>query len=238
MTSVDSSFPAAISLLGDDDTRESQAIRAIRWITETEGGPILVVTPNKGFDNEPLQAFVQKSTVTHRTWKGFSPGTVSGHRVIMAWPNKERLSELWNLKPDALVVIEWANGEAAYWAEHTMPVRLLPGHTILPEQKPPALQFQDPLPHGLDQILEYISSQAAAYHAGLKWNEVDQLKADMMKNPVRWQSVPLEKIEHKLRSLKMRPKDIDKVLDLVRRRQEGRTFRVNSSYRDFAFPVS
>jgi hypothetical protein len=156
----------------------------------------------------------------------------------MAWPNKERLSELWNLKPDALVVIEWANGEAAYWAEHTMPVRLLPGHTILPEQKPPALQFQDPLPHGLDQILEYISSQAAAYHAGLKWNEVDQLKADMMKNPVRWQSVPLEKIEHKLRSLKMRPKDIDKVLDLVRRRQEGRTFRVNSSYRDFAFPVS
>lgn len=59
-----------------------------------------------------------------------------------------------------------------------------------------------------------------------------------MKNLLHWQSVTMEQIEHKLRSLKMRLKDIDKALDFVQRRQDSRDFRVDSSYKNFGFPVS
>lgn len=76
---------------------------------------------------------------------------------------------------------------------------------------------------------------AAGYSTGLKWNEEDQLKADMMNRPDRWADVTVEQVRAKCRQLGMRGKDVDIIADFVQRRKDGRRFNVRSSYRTFEF---
>lgn len=76
---------------------------------------------------------------------------------------------------------------------------------------------------------------AAGYSSGLKWNEEDMLKADMMNRPDRWVSITVEQVRTKCRALGMRPDDVDTVAGFLQRRKEGRRFNVQSSYRTFRF---
>ena len=76
---------------------------------------------------------------------------------------------------------------------------------------------------------------AAGYSSGLKWNEEDMLKADMMNRPERWEPITVEQVRAKCRELGMRPKDVDTVAGYLQRRKDGRRFNVRSSYRDFQF---
>lgn len=92
-----------------------------------------------------------------------------------------------------------------------------------------------PLPNGVDSILEHIASMAAGYSSGLKWNEEDKLKADVMNRPERWVPVSVDQVRAKCRALGMRPRDVDTVAGFLQQRKEGRRFNVRSSYRDFQF---
>jgi hypothetical protein len=92
-----------------------------------------------------------------------------------------------------------------------------------------------PLPNGVDAILEHIAAMAAGYSSGLKWNEEDKLKADMMNRPDRWVPVTVEQIRAKCRQLGMRADDVDTIAGFLQRRTEGRRFNVRSSYRTFQF---
>lgn len=91
------------------------------------------------------------------------------------------------------------------------------------------------LPSGINRILEYVARMAAGYSSGLKWNEVDKLKADMMNRPNRWKPVTVEQVRAKCKQLGMRPNDVDTIADLLQRRKDGRSFRVEPSYRNFHF---
>lgn len=42
-----SMVPTAISRLGEDDSRESQNLRAVKWLLAQDGGPIVIVTPRR-----------------------------------------------------------------------------------------------------------------------------------------------------------------------------------------------
>mgnify|MGYP006926214956 FL=1 len=76
---------------------------------------------------------------------------------------------------------------------------------------------------------------SAGYATGLKWNEEDKLKADMMNRPERWASISVEQVREKCRELGMSPKDIDTIAGFLQRRKEGRRFNVRGTYRDFQF---
>jgi len=76
---------------------------------------------------------------------------------------------------------------------------------------------------------------AAGYSSGLKWNEEDKLKADMMNRPERWVPITVKQVRAKCRELGMRPNDVDTVAGFLQRRKDGRRFNVRSSYRDFQF---
>jgi hypothetical protein len=91
------------------------------------------------------------------------------------------------------------------------------------------------LPNGVGGILEYVAGMAAGYSTGLKWNEEDKLKADMMNCPERWEEVTVEQVRAKCRELKMRPDDVETIAGFLERRKQGRRFNVRSSYRDFRF---
>lgn len=91
------------------------------------------------------------------------------------------------------------------------------------------------LPNGVGQIREHIAAMAAGYSTGLKWNEEDMLKADMMNRPERWVPVTVDRVRAKCRESGMRPNDIDTVAGFVQRRKDFRRFNVQSSYRTFAF---
>lgn len=47
-----SKVPTAISRLGEDDSRESQNLRAVRWLLAQDGGQIIVVTPRRAVESE------------------------------------------------------------------------------------------------------------------------------------------------------------------------------------------
>jgi hypothetical protein len=91
------------------------------------------------------------------------------------------------------------------------------------------------LPNGVDHILEYIAVMAAGYSTGLKWNEEDKLRADMMNRPDRWVPITVEQVRAKCRALGMRGEDVDTIAGYLQRRKEGRRFNVQSSYRTFQF---
>ncbi|MGS0560543.1 hypothetical protein [Microbacterium aurugineum] len=92
----------------------------------------------------------------------------------------------------------------------------------------------EPLANGVEGILEYIAQMAAGYSSGLKWNEDDMLKADMMNRPERWASITVEQVPAKCRELQMRPNDVDTVAGFLQRRKYGRRF-VRSWHKDFQF---
>lgn len=228
-------FPVAVSQLGQEDSREQQNARAVKWLLEQPGGPVVVVTPQKAFDGDVLKRLVARSGVTHLSWRGMSTGSLAHRRVIYAWPDRQHLNDLWGVDADALVVIEWGKAETAEWIEDANPARLMRGHTVQPSSEPGAATEVERLPEDVGRILDSIADWAAGYSSGLKWNEEDKLKADMMNCPQRWEHVTVEQVRAKCRALKMRPKDVDTIAGFLRRRKEGRRFNVQSSYRTFRF---
>lgn len=238
MTSDAYQFPVAISRLCEGETsREPQNMRAIKWLLEQPGRSIVVVTPQKQFHGDSLKRLVARPGVLHLSWRGLSTGSLSGCRVLYAWPDRRHLNELWDVEAEALVVIEWNENETTEWIEDAKPIQLLRDKTV---QRPTsteddALQASEPLPNGVEEILEYIANWAAGYSSGLKWNEEDKLKADMMNRPERWAPITVEQVRAKCRALGMRPDDIDTIAGFLQRRKEGRRFNVRSSYRTFHF---
>ncbi|MDF2506710.1 MAG: hypothetical protein K0Q52_569 [Microbacterium sp.] len=228
-----SGFPVAVSRLGDDDSREAQAARAVKWLLEQPGGSVIVVTPRRDVESASIRRLIAHSLVHHHAWRGYSGGHYDGQRVLYAWPDRKHLNEVWNVQADAIAVIEWGIEETAEWIEDMNPVQLYPGQTIESSADPqPA---PEALPNGVDGILEHIASMAAGYSSGLKWNEEDKLKSDMMRRPDRWAPVTVEQVRAKCRALGMRGEDVDTIAGFLQRRKEGRRFNVRSSYRDFQF---
>lgn len=229
-------FPVAISRLSEGETsREPQNIRAIKWLLEQPGRSVVVVTPQKQFHGDSLKRLVAQPGVLHLSWRGLSTGSLSGRRVLYAWPDRKHLNELWDVDAEVLVVIEWNEVETAEWIEVAKPVQLLRGKTVRPASEDNPSEARKPLPNGVEEILEHIAAWAAGYSSGLKWNEEDKLKADMMNRPERWATVTVEQVRAKCRALGMRPDDVDTIAGFLQRRKEGRRFNVRSSYRTFRF---
>lgn len=230
-----STGPIAVSRLGKDETsREPQNTRAIEWLLERPGGQIVVVTPKKDFSSESLKRLVAHPRVLHHTWRGFIAGSFEGQRVIHAWPDRKHLNDVWGAEADAIVVIEWSEHSTAEWIADVRPIQLLAEGTSLPSADS-AVEEVEPLPNGIDGILEHVARMAAGYDSGLKWNEEDMLKADMMNRPERWFAVTPEQVHAKCRQLGMRPDDVDTITDFVQRRKDGRRFNVRSSYKTWEF---
>lgn len=229
-------FPVAISRLNEGETsREPQNMRAIKWLLEQPGGVVVVVTPRKQFFGDSLQRLVARPGVLHLTWRGFSTGSLDGRRVLYAWPDRQHLNDLWGVHADALVVIEWNEHETAEWVDDAHPVQLLHGRTVQPSSTDLSAAIQEPLPNGVEGILAHVAGMAAGYSSGLKWNEEDMLKADMMNRPERWVPITVEQVRAKCRELGMRPNDTDTIAGYLQRRKEGRRFNIQSSYRTFYF---
>ena len=230
-----SSIPCAVSRIGEQDSCESQNDRAIRWLLDQPGGSVVVVTPRRQFSGPSLNTLIKRPGVTHLTWREFHGGPLAKRRILCAWPDRKRLNELWALSADALAVIEWNESETAEWLADTNPIQLLPDHDISPEVRLKGQEKIEPLPNGVDGILEHVAGMAAGYSSGLKWNEEDKLKADMMNRPDRWIPVSVDQLRAKCRDLGMRPNDVDTISGFLQRRKEGRRFNVQSSYRSFRF---
>lgn len=229
-------FPVAISRLSEgESSREPQNLRAIKWLLDQPGRSVVVVTPRRQFHGDSLKRLAAQPGVLHLTWRALSTGSLSGCRVLYAWPDRQRLNGLWDVDADALVVIGWNDSETAEWIEDANPVQLLRGQTVPPALVGGEREAREPLPSGVDAILKYIAGMAAGYSSGLKWNEEDKLKADMMNRPDRWVPITVEQVRAMCRELGMRPNDIDTVAGLLQRRKDGRRFNVGSSYRTFHF---
>lgn len=121
------------------------------------------------------------------------------------------------------------------WIEDNQPTLLLHGRTTPYVPGVVETTPAEPLPNGIDRILDYVARMVAGYSTGLKKNEVDKLKADMMNRPDRWKPVTVEQVRAKCKELGMWPNDVDTIADLLQRRKDGRSFRVDSSYRNFHF---
>lgn len=229
-------FPVAISRLSAGETsREPQNMRSIKWLLDQPGHSVVVVTPQKQFDGDSLKRLVAQPGVMHLSWRGLSAGSLSGRRVLYAWPDRQHLNDLWDVDADALVVIEWNEAETSAWIEDASPTQLLRGKTVPPASRSAEPELRESLPNGVDGILEHIAGMAAGYSSGLKWNEEDKLKADMMNRPNRWVPITVEQVRAKCRELGMRPNDVDTVAGFLQRRKDGRRFNVRSSYRTFHF---
>ncbi|GLY58535.1 MAG: hypothetical protein ACTIME_11365 [Cellulosimicrobium funkei] len=229
-------FPVAISRLSKGETsREPQNVRAIDWLLDQPGGPVVVVTPRRQFDGDSLQRLVARLGVLHSTWRGFSTVSLDGRRAVYAWPDRKHLHDLWGVEADALAVIEWNEEETAEWVGDGNPVQLFQGRTVQATSAAQAMDTAVPLPNGVGDILEYVAGMAAGYSTGLKWNEEDKLRADMMNRPERWTPITVEQVRAKCRELGMRPNDIDTVAGFLQRRRGGRRFVVRSPYRTFQF---
>lgn len=226
-------IPIAVSRLGENDSREAQNARAAKWLLAQPGGSVVIVTPRRAVESASLKRLIAQPNVRHHAWRGFHGGHFGGQRVLYAWPDRQHLNDLWNADADAIVVIEWRVVETAEWIEYVNPIQLFPGETIDPS--PRAEITLEPLPNGVDEILEYIAGMAAGYSSGLKWNEEDKLKADMMNRPKRWASITVDQVRAKCRALGMRGDDVDTIAGFLQRRKEGRRFNVRSSYRTFQF---
>lgn len=223
----------AVSRLGEGDSREAQNARAVEWVQGRPGGPIVIVTPRREVESASIKRLIAQPGVQHHAWRGFHGGHFDGQRVLYAWPNRERLNDLWNANADAIVVIEWGVDETAEWIEDVNPIQLFPGATLDPG--PRDTTTPEPLPNGVDGILEYVAGMAAGYSSGLKWNEEDMLKADMMNRPDRWAPITVDQVRTRCRVLGMRGVDVDKIAGFLQRRKDGRRFNVNSTYRTFQF---
>ncbi|MBT1586443.1 hypothetical protein [Curtobacterium aurantiacum] len=225
-------YPAAVSQVSEGDTPAARDARAIAWLRAQKGGPVVVVTPRKDVRGV-VKAFAASAGVTHLSWRGLSIGSLTRSRVLLAWPDRDLLNGLWGIQLDALAVIEHGQRDTHDWIEDAQPTRLLADGL-----HPTAPILADPLqalPNGIDGILEYLASQAAGYSSGLKWNEEDKLKADLMNRRSRWDGVSPDQVRAKCRALGMRPNDVDTIVVLVQRRLDGGRFNVRKSYRQFHF---
>ena len=194
----------------------------------------MVLTPNRRFSSETFKRLVAHPRVIHRTWREVGHDSFRGERIIHAWPDRKQLNGIWAVEADALVVIEWSETETADWLAHAQPIQLRAEGMWIPPNRGESASLE-PLPNGVDGILEYAAQMAAGYSSGLKWNEEDKLKADMMNRPERWTSVTVEQVRTKCRQLALSPNDIDTIADLVQRRKDGRRFNVRGPYRTFQF---
>lgn len=225
--------PIAVSRLGEEDSRETQNAREVKWLLAQPGGSLVVVTPRRAVDSASLKRLIGLPQVQHYAWRGFHGGYFDGQRVLYAWPDRDHLNQLWNVEADAIAVIGWNTDETAEWIEDVNPIQLFPGKTIEPS---PRVRTQpEPLANGVDEILESIAAWAAGYDSGLKWNEEDKLKADMMNRPDRWAPITVEQVRAKCRALSMRGDDVDTIAGFLQRRKDGHRFNVRSSYRTFRF---
>lgn len=66
------------------------------------------------------------------------------------------------------------------------------------------------------------ASLSDGYSSGLKWNEEDKLKADMMNRPARWQAITVDQLRARCRELGLKPNDIDTIAGFLQRRKDGR----------------
>jgi hypothetical protein len=82
------------------------------------------------------------------------------------------------------------------------------------------------LPNGISEILSYLAGMADGYSQGMKWNEVNQLKSDLMECPKRWETVNLKHVKQECLHLDMKLSDVDQITELVTRRQQGKTFNL------------
>lgn len=155
--------------------------------------------------------------------------------MVYAWPDSQRLNDLWGIAVDALVVIEWNESQTADWIEAAKPDQLFANRVVKSSREENAEWSSESLPNGVEEILKYIAGMAAGYSSGLKWNEEDKLKADMINCPERWVDVTVEQVRDKCREFGMRPNDVDTVSGFLQRRKDGRRFNVQSSYRTFKF---
>lgn len=200
--------------------------------------PLRWLTPQKQFHGDSLKRLVAQPRVLHLSWRGLSVRSLSGRRVLYAWPNRKHLNQLWDVDAEALAVIEWNEIETAEWIEDARPVQLLRGKTVQPT--PPlgeddGREVSEPLSNGVEEIMEHIAAWGGGRSTGLKRNEEDKLKADMMNRPERWAPITVEQVSAKCRALGMRPDDVDTVAGFLQRRKEGRCSYVQSSYRSFHF---
>jgi len=223
----------AVSRLGENDSREGQNARAVKWLLAQPGGPVVVVTPRRNVESESIKRLIGQPGVHHHAWRGYHGGHFDGQRVLYAWPDREHLNDLWNSDADAIAVIEWGVEETAEWIDDVNPIQLFPGERVKPATR--GNTVPPPLPNGVDGILEYVAGMAAGYSSGLKWNEEEKLKADMMNRPERWAEITVDQVRAKCRALGMRGVDDDTIAGFLQRRKEGRRFNVRTSYRTFQF---
>ncbi len=95
------------------------------------------------------------------------------------------------------------------------------------------------LPNGISCILSYIAGIAAGYFQGMKWNEVDKFKSDLMEYPNRCQVVTPNEYKKGCLHLGMKLADAGQITELVIRMQQGKTFNLSkSSYKGFKFKPS
>lgn len=236
MSSYRYPFPVAISRFGEGETsRERQIYRAIDWLRHQPGDDVTVITPVKEVHSDILKRLIALPKVAHTTWETLKPWALDKKRVLDVWPNRERLNNLWGKKCSALAVIEWNEDETAEWIGDARPVQLYHDRTIEPEMNANNTDQELDLPGDVENALEQIARWAAGYSTGLKWNEIDKLKAELNNRPKRWQSVTVKAVRSKCRQLGMHPKDVDKIAELVQQHKDGRRFRPRDPYKRFRF---
>lgn len=237
MNRNETAMPVAISQLGEGikDSQEHQVERAIEWLLDQSGGSVTVITPRMEIESEALKQLIKCENVTHCSWRSLKKRSLRG-RVLLAWPDRQHLNNLWGVNVDALAVIELDLEETKEWIEDNKPLLLLhDGATpYLPD--PMTQEEHAPLPNGVEEILKLLARKAAGYTNGLKWNEQHKLKADIRNRPKRWVDVTGDQVRAKCRELGMPPNDIDKITEIIESGKEGHRFRVEKQYRNFYFP--
>lgn len=89
------------------------------------------------------------------------------------------------------------------------------------------------LPNGVDEILQYLARMAMGYGNHLKWNEISKLKSDMMLAPDRWLVITPDQMQQRALELGMRSEDVDAIVELLKKRKDGRRLVPTRSYSDF-----
>lgn len=90
------------------------------------------------------------------------------------------------------------------------------------------------LPRDVESIFEYLQVRIEGY-GYLKWNEEAMMKADMMNVRHRWIGVNRQAFARRCRDVGMTPKETAKMVDYLKRTQEGRRLVPQQGYRDFRF---
>lgn len=187
-----------------------------------------MITPSRNFDSESIELLIPTAGTTHLIGRESSSRSFAGRRVLHFRPDRECIDALWGVTADAIAVVEFAPNEAIELINTARPTRLFHDRTVETSADESLELLTEILPDDVSEIFEFIAKQAAGYSPGMKWNEEARRNADMMKYPDRWKDVTVEQVRAKCQQLKMRPKDVDTVTDLLKRRKQGRRFNVTS----------